>query len=105
MNLIIDFWKNGQFWVLYRIAYSSLHPIDFQAPLLILANCEGSIHGKFHKHFQEKNLSMFQTVKEIVNESFQNKRNLNDQDRYNRLHEINPNIELLRTTFGLDLDS
>jgi hypothetical protein len=41
------------------------------------------------------------TIEVIVNESFEIK-NFNDQDRYNRLHEINPSIELLRTTFGLD---
>lgn len=44
------------------------------------------------------------TINVVVNESISLKRNLNDQDRYNRLHEINPNIELLRTTFGLDLN-
>lgn len=57
----------------------------------------GYLKGHLHNHDI--------TIEVIVNESFQNKRNLNDQDRYNRLHEINPNIELLRTTFGLDLDS
>jgi hypothetical protein len=44
------------------------------------------------------------TLPLIVNESFENKKNFNDQDRYNRLHEINPSIDLLRTTFGLDLN-
>ncbi|CAM3025609.1 DNA polymerase III subunit gamma/tau [Flavobacterium frigoris] len=44
------------------------------------------------------------TIEVIVNESFENKKNFNDQDRYNRLHEINPSIELLRITFGLDLN-
>ena len=45
------------------------------------------------------------TIEVIVNESFESRKTFNDQDRYNRLHEINPNIELLRTTFGLDLDA
>jgi hypothetical protein len=44
------------------------------------------------------------TIDVIVNESFENKKNFNDQDRYNRLHEINPSIDLLRITFGLDLN-
>ncbi|TDD73966.1 DNA polymerase III [Flavobacterium caseinilyticum] len=57
----------------------------------------GHLKGHLHNHDI--------TIEVIVNESFQNKRNLNDQDRYNRLNEINPNIELLRTTFGLDLDA
>jgi hypothetical protein len=33
------------------------------------------------------------TIDVIVNESFENKKNFNDQDRYNRLHEINPSID------------
>jgi hypothetical protein len=45
------------------------------------------------------------TIEVIVNESIINRKNFNDQDRYNRLYEINPNIDLLRTTFGLDLDA
>ena len=45
------------------------------------------------------------TIDVIVNESITTSRSFNDQDRYNRLHEINPNIELLRTTFGLDLNA
>lgn len=56
----------------------------------------GHLRGHLHNH----NI----TIEVIVNESIENKRSFNDQDRYNRLHEINPNIELLRTTFGLDLN-
>ena len=56
----------------------------------------GYLKGHLHNHDI--------TIEVIVNESIENKRSFNDQDRYNRLHEINPNIELLRTTFGLDLD-
>ena len=44
-------------------------------------------------------------IEVIVNESITSSKSFNDQDRYNRLHEINPNIELLRTTFGLDLNA
>jgi hypothetical protein len=57
----------------------------------------GHLHGHLHNHDI--------TIEVIVNESIINRKNLNDQDRYNRLHEINPNIDLLRTTFGLDLDA
>ncbi len=57
----------------------------------------GHLRGHLHNH----NI----TIEVIVNESIENKRSFNDQDRYNRLHEINPNIELLRTTFGLDLNA
>lgn len=56
----------------------------------------GHLKGHLHNH----NI----TIEVIVNESIELKKTLNDQDRYNRLHEINPNIELLRTTFGLDLN-
>jgi DNA polymerase-3 subunit gamma/tau len=63
---------------------------------------EGQIHGllghlKGHLHNHDI------TIQVNVNEAIENKRSFNDQDRYNRLIEINPNLELLRTTFGLDL--
>jgi hypothetical protein len=67
--------------------------IDFESELHGLL---GYLKGHLHNHDI--------TINVIVNESINLKRNLNDQDRYNRLHEINPNIELLRTTFGLDLN-
>ncbi|CAC9975392.1 MULTISPECIES: hypothetical protein [Flavobacterium] len=57
----------------------------------------GHLRGHLHNHDI--------TIEVIVNEKVETKRNLNDQDRYNRLHEINPNIELLRSTFGLELPS
>lgn len=57
----------------------------------------GHLKGHLHNHDI--------TIEVIVNESFESKRTFNDQDRYNRLHQINPNIELLRTTFGLDLNA
>jgi len=55
----------------------------------------GHLKGHLHNHDI--------TIEVIVNESIESKRSFNDQDRYNRLMEINPNIDLLRTTFGLDL--
>jgi hypothetical protein len=67
--------------------------LDFEKELNGLL---GHLKGHLHNH----NI----TIEVIVNESIETKRSLNDQDRYNRLLEINPNIELLRTTFGLDLD-
>ena len=57
----------------------------------------GHLRGHLHNH----NV----TIEVIVNENVSIKKALNDQDRYNRLHEINPNIDLLRTTFGLDLNA
>ncbi len=56
----------------------------------------GYLRGHLHNHDI--------TIEVIVNESIENRRSFNDQDRYNRLHEINPNIDLLRTTFGLDIN-
>lgn len=55
----------------------------------------GHLRGHLHNHDI--------TIEVIVNEKLETKRSFNDQDKYNRLHEINPNIELLRSTFGLDL--
>ena len=68
--------------------------LDFEKELNGLL---GHLKGHLHNHDI--------TIEITVNESIENKRSFNDQDRYNRLHEINPNIELLRTTFGLDLDA
>jgi hypothetical protein len=67
--------------------------LDFEKELKGLL---GHLQGHLHNHDI--------TIEVIVNESVQSRKNLNDQDRYNRLHEINPNIELLKTTFGLDLN-
>jgi hypothetical protein len=67
--------------------------LDFEKELKGLL---GHLKGHLHNH----NI----TIEVIVNESVRSRKNLNDQDRYNRLHEINPNIDLLRTTFGLDLN-
>ncbi|WP_264564167.1 DNA polymerase III subunit gamma/tau [Flavobacterium sp. N3904] len=64
---------------------------------------ESEMHGllsHMRSHLHNHNI----TITVIVNESIDIKRSFNDQDRYNRLLEINPNIELLRTTFGLDID-
>ena len=57
----------------------------------------GHLRGHLHNH----NIN----IEVIVNENVEIKKALNDQDRYNRLKEINPNIEFLRTTFGLDLNA
>jgi hypothetical protein len=67
--------------------------LDFEKELNGLL---GHLKGHLHNHDI--------TIEVIVNESVQSRKNFNDQDRYNRLHEINPNIDLLRTTFGLDLN-
>ncbi|WP_278021013.1 DNA polymerase III subunit gamma/tau [Flavobacterium ginsengisoli] len=56
----------------------------------------GHLKGHLHNHDI--------TIEVIVNEEIKAVRALNDQDRYNRFLEINPNIELLRTTFGLDIN-
>lgn len=55
----------------------------------------GHLRGHLHNH----NI----TIQVDVNEAIEKKRSLNDQDRYNRLMEINPNIDLLRTIFGLEV--
>ncbi len=67
--------------------------LDFEKELNGLL---GHLKGHLHNHDI--------TIEVIVNESIQSRKNFNDQDRYNRLYEINPNIDLLRTTFGLDLN-
>jgi DNA polymerase-3 subunit gamma/tau len=66
--------------------------LDFESEKLGLL---GYLKGHLHNHDI--------TIEVIVNESFESKRSFNDQDRYNRLHQLNPNIELLKTTFSLDI--
>ena len=39
----------------------------------------------------------------IVNEGIKSKIAFTSQDKYNRLNEINPNVELLKKTFDLDI--
>ncbi|WP_231129642.1 DNA polymerase III [Flavobacterium sufflavum] len=68
--------------------------LDFEKEMNALL---GHLRGHLHNH----NIN----IEVIVNENVSIKKALNDQDRYNRLHEINPNIDLLRTTFGLDLNA
>lgn len=68
--------------------------LDFEKEMIGLL---GHLRGHLHNHDI--------TIEVTVNESIDIKRSFTDQDRYNRLLEINPNIELLRTTFGLDLDA
>lgn len=66
--------------------------LDFESQINGLL---GHLKGHLHNHDI--------TIEVIVNETIQTKRAFSDQDKYNRLLEINPNIELLRNTFGLDL--
>ncbi|WET02146.1 DNA polymerase III subunit gamma/tau [Flavobacterium sp. YJ01] len=67
--------------------------LDFEAQINGLL---GYLKGHLHNHDI--------TIEVIVNEEIKAVRAFNDQDRYNRFLEINPSIELLRTTFGLDIN-
>lgn len=53
----------------------------------------GYLRGKLHNHDIVINV--------IVNEKVEQKFAFTDQDKYNRLNEINPNLELLKRTFDL----
>lgn len=55
----------------------------------------GYLRGKLHNHDI--------TIEIVVNEAMDNRRAFTPQDRFNRLNEINPNLELLRKTFDLDI--
>lgn len=57
----------------------------------------GYLKGHLHNHDI--------TIEVIVNEAVQTKKTYSNQDRYNRLHQINPAIEVLRNTFGLDINN
>jgi len=55
----------------------------------------GHLKGHLHNHDI--------TIEVVVNESVENKFAFTAQDKFNRLNEINPSLELLRKTFDLDL--
>jgi hypothetical protein len=65
--------------------------IDFEAGKYDLL---GYLRGKLHNHDID--------IKVIVNESIDSRKAFTPQDRFNRLNEINPGLELLRKTFDLD---
>ena len=51
----------------------------------------------------EKKQSCYQLLEIVVNEKVENKFAFTPLDKYNRLNEINPNLELLKKTFDLDI--
>ncbi len=58
---------------------------------------KGKLISYLRGHLQNHTIS----IEVLVNEEMKVRTPYNDQDRYNRLHEINPDIELLKNTFGL----
>ena len=54
----------------------------------------GHLRGHLHNHDIH--------IKVLVNEAIENKFAFTPQDKYNRMNEINPNLELLRKTFDLN---
>lgn len=55
----------------------------------------GYLRGKLHNHDIQINVKVNETL--VVKKAFTN------QDKYNRLVEINPNLELLKKMFDLDV--
>jgi hypothetical protein len=55
----------------------------------------GYLRGKLHNHDI--------TIEVVVNEKVENKFAFTPIDKYNRLIEINPNLELLKKTFDLEI--
>ena len=55
----------------------------------------GYLRGKLHNHEI--------SIEVKVNESMPSKKAFTTQDKYNRLNEINPNLELLKKMFDLDI--
>ncbi len=66
--------------------------IDFETEKIELL---GYLRGKLHNHDI--------VIEVVVNEKVENKFAFTPQDKYNRLNEINPNLELLKKTFDLDI--
>ena len=55
----------------------------------------GYLRGKLHNHDI--------TIEIVLNETMDSRKAFTSQDKFNRLNEINPSLELLRKTFDLDL--
>ena len=66
--------------------------IDFEREKFEL---QGYLRGKLHNHDIAINV--------VVNESVENKFAFTAQDKFNRLNEINPTLDVLKKTFDLDL--
>jgi len=66
--------------------------IDFESEKNALL---GYLKGHLHNH----DIS----IDVVVNESVENKFAFSPQDKFNRLNEINPTLDVLRKTFDLDL--
>jgi hypothetical protein len=66
--------------------------IDFETEKIELL---GYLRGKLHNHDI--------TIEVVVNEKVENKFAFTPIDKYNRLKELNPNLELLKKTFDLDI--
>lgn len=66
--------------------------IEFESEKLELL---GYLRGKLHNHDISIDI--------VVNEKVENKFAFTPIDKYNRLNEINPNLELLKKTFDLDI--
>jgi hypothetical protein len=66
--------------------------IDFEKEK---AELLGYLRGHLHNHDI--------TIDVLVNESVKSKIAFTAQDKFNRLNEINPNLELLKKTFDLDV--
>ena len=66
--------------------------IDFETEKYELL---GYLRGKLHNHDI--------MIEVVVNEQVENKFAFTALDKYNRLNELNPNLELLRKTFDLDI--
>lgn len=66
--------------------------IDFETQIHGLL---GYLRGHLHNHDI--------TIEIVVNEKIENKFAFTPLDKFNRLNEINPNLELLKKTFDLDI--
>ena len=66
--------------------------IDFESEKYELL---GYLRGKLHNHDI--------TIEIVVNETMDARKVFTAQDKFNRLNEINPSLELLRRTFDLDI--
>lgn len=58
-------------------------------------NLLGYLRGKLHNHDIQ--------IEVVVNETVENKFAFTPQDKFNRMNEINPALEVLRRTFDLDI--
>ncbi len=76
-----------------------IHELPNESSRIDFEKEKGDLLGYLRGHLHNHDI----TIQVNVNESMPSKKAFTAQDKFNRLNEINPNLEILRKTFELDI--